>query len=525
MVCFLAAAATVAAAGPAAAKLYDEGRKLEQNGKVVEAYLLYAQAAAADPDNPRYWQRSRALRTQAILQSRTLPPAVAASVAAAAAPEEAAPAPTPAELNEARKPRPPVVLDADPGTRSLELRLNAQELFEHIAKAYKLDVVFDGDYQPGPPVRFRIEDATYAQALYAAQTATASFIVPIGPRLFMVVKDTQPKRTEVENTVAVTIPIPDPVSIQEAQELARSVQQMMELPKFAIDSSRRLVFIRGPVSKVEPARALFAELLNRHPQVYLEIEVLNFARSSETSYGLELPTSFPLAGFADFGPFWKRFIPTGVSNWFGFGGGLTFLGVGIANPSLFARATTSDTRSLLRTELRTVEGQPATFQVGEKYPIITTAFVAYDTENQGFTPPPLFQFEDLGLTIKVTPRVHGTEEVSLELEAEYKTLSGAGYNGLPVISTRKAANRVRLKFSEWAVVAGLMNSLQARTLGGIAGLSQVPLLGPLMSSNTRRRESGETLIVIRPRLLSAPPSPLATSGIWTGTESRPLTPL
>ena len=84
---------------------------------------------------------------------------------------------------------------------------------------------------------------------------------------------------------------------------------------------------------------------------------------------------------------------------------------------------------------------------------------------------------------------------------------------------------MRLKFSEWAVVAGLMNSSQARTLGGIAGLSQVPLLGPLVSSNTRRNDEGETLIVIRPRLLSEPPSVFATRGIWTGTESRPRTPL
>jgi general secretion pathway protein D len=397
-------------------------------------------------------------------------------------------------------------------------------LFEEIAKAYKLDVVFDGDFQPGPPVRFHIQNATYDQALYAAQTLSGSFIVPIAPRLFMVVKDTPQKRTEIENTIAITIPIPNTVTIQETQELARSVQQMMELPKFAIDSTRRLVFIRGPVSKVEPARQLFNELLFRQPQIYLEVEILNVTRNSSTTYGLQLSPSFPIAAFADFGSSWRTILPTGVANWFGFGGGLTFLGVGIANPQLFARADRGDMRSLLRTELRSVDGQPATFNVGEKYPIVTTEFVT-SGETQAYAPPPLFQFEDLGLTLKITPRVHGSREVSLELDAEYKTLGGSGYNGIPIISTRKAANRVRLKFGEWAVVAGLMTGAEARGITGIAGLSQVPVLSALTNYNTRASDESETLIVIRPRMLAESPSAIATHGIWTGTESRPRTPL
>ncbi|HET8550059.1 MAG TPA: type II and III secretion system protein [Bryobacteraceae bacterium] len=527
LVVCLAVAAAALHGTPSAQQLYREGRRLEKQGKLVEAYLLYAEAAASEPANRKYWQRSRALRTQAVLAANTLPPPAAPSAGAPASDPaaEPAPEPTPAELAEARKPKPPLSLQTDPGTRSLDLRVNAQNLFEEIAKACKLDVVFDGDYQPGPVVRFQLRDVTCDQALYAAQTVTASFIVPIAPRLFMVVKDNPAKRTEVENAIAITIPIPNTVTIQETQELARSVQQMMELPKFAIDSNRRLVFIRGPVSKVQPARELFAELLYRTPQVYLEVEVLNFARGSSSSYGMDLPNTFPLAGFADFGPFWQRSIPTGVTNWFGFGGGLTFIGIGIANPSLFARGDRSDMRSLLRTELRSGDGQPATFHVGEKYPIITTEFVTSDRTTQDFAPPPLFQFEDLGLTLKVTPRVHGSREVTLEVEAEYKTLAGTGYNGIPVISTRKSANRVRLSFGEAAVIAGLITSTEARTLSGIAGLAQVPMLGTLTSSNTRRREEAETMIVIRPRLLAAGPSELATRGIWTGSESRPRVPL
>ena len=85
-------------------------------------------------------------------------------------------------------------------------------------------------------------------------TVSSSFIVPISNRVFMVVKDTEQKRRETENHVAVTIPIPEPVTLQEAQELGRSVQQLMEIQRFAIDSAQRLVIFRDRASKVRPGR-------------------------------------------------------------------------------------------------------------------------------------------------------------------------------------------------------------------------------------------------------------------------------
>jgi len=37
---------------------------------------------------------------------------------------------------------------------------------------------------------------------------------------------------------------------------------------------------------------------------------------------------------------------------------------------------------------------------------------------QVFAPPPTINFEDLGLVLKVTPHVHGVDEVSLDIDAE-----------------------------------------------------------------------------------------------------------
>jgi general secretion pathway protein D len=59
--------------------------------------------------------------------------------------------------------------------------------------------------------------------------------------------------------------------------------------------------------------------------------------------------------------------------------------------------------------------------------------------------------------------VHGTEDVTLTVEAEFKVLAGQASNGIPIISNRSLKSDVTLKMGEWAVVAGLIDDEDART--------------------------------------------------------------
>ena len=63
----LLAGGLAAASDKEARQLYDEGRKAERQGQVVQAYLLYSQAAARDPKNLEYWLRAQGLRVKATL--------------------------------------------------------------------------------------------------------------------------------------------------------------------------------------------------------------------------------------------------------------------------------------------------------------------------------------------------------------------------------------------------------------------------------------------------------------------------
>jgi type II secretory pathway component GspD/PulD (secretin) len=516
-------AAEVCASG--ASELYRDARKAEKAGQMARAYLLYSQAAAMEPANSLYWLRSQSVRTRAALEAKVKPPDRGGEGVWGRGDQEIDAA-TPEDVNEARKPLPPTELKADPGRKDFDLRGDARSLFEQVARAFGLDTVFDSEYQPGQPFRFRMEEADYREALRALEAATASFVVPLSERLFLVVKDTPQKRAEAEPSVAVTVALPEPTTVQDLTAMITAVQQSMGIQKVGWDTKNNLVVLRDAISKVLPARRLIEDLLYPRAQVAIEVEFLEVSRNEALAYGLSLPNTFPIVSFATaLGN--RTSIPAAIARLALFGGGQSLLGLGLADPSLVATLTQSSGRILLRSQLRSVDGQPASLHVGDKYPILTSGYFGPSDWSgpDAYTPPPSFTFEDLGLSIKLTPRVHGMDEVTLAVEAEFKVLAGHGVNNIPVIANRHLKSDVRLEMNQWAVVAGLMTSSEARTISGLAGLSRVPVLGALTRKTTRNRDASEVLLLIRPTLLTPPPDQVVTRAVRVGSETRPLTPL
>ena len=256
------------------------------------------------------------------------------------------------------------------------------------------------------------------------------------------------------------------------------------------------------------------------------MEFIELTNSSNLNYGLPLTSSFPLYSFSTFMQNIPQLANT-ISGALRLGGGPGLIGIGIANLQLVASLTRSDSKLLLHASAKSVDGQPASIHVGQKYPILTAGY--YGPSNFGganaYTPPPSFTFEDLGLSLKATPRVHGPDEVTLAVEAEFKVLSGQAQNGIPIISNRSLKSEVTLKMGEWAVVAGLMDDEEARSIAGIAGVAGLPLIGPLTSNTTHTKSYDRVLIMLRPTLVTQPPDESTTHVFRLGAETRPLTPL
>lgn len=509
-----------------ARKLYEEGRREERAGHMARAYLLYSQAAGLEPENQLYWLRSQAVQSRAALESPPKAPGAVVNAAHAASRDSVFDPITAKDRAAERHPQPPPTLKAPADRRDFDLRADPRSLWEQIAKSLGLDTVFDGDYPTsGPQIHFHLTDSDYRQTLRAMEAATDSFLVPISSKLLLVVKDTDQKRREVEPTEEVSVAVPQATTMQELSEIVQGVRQLFTIEHIVWDSSQNMVVMRDRVSRVEPARRVIEELLHHRPQVQIEMDLVEVDRSYSLAYGVDLPGNFPLIFL---GKFWQSVpsIPQGITALATFGGGYTQLGLAIANSTITATLTRSGARTLTRTYVRAIDGLPATVHVGDRFPVMSSGYFGpanFSTGGQVYTPPPSFTFEDLGVSLKVTPHINGMDEVSLEIESEFKVLSGSSLNGIPVISNRKLISKVRLSHGQWAVIGGLMSSSDARTIHGIPWLSGIPVLGQLIRKNTKDQGDSQVLLLVKPILLDLPPDQFVTPTIWTGSEMRPVT--
>ena len=505
----------------AADRLYKEGQTAAHAEDILHAALRLSRATPHAPATLTYSPRQSALRaiTEFAAEQRLAPD----SAAAATTPLETE-ALTGGEILEAREALPPTALAASPERKSFDLKGDARMIFETVAGAYGLQVIFDREYQSPAPFTFRMTDAGYREALRGLETEANSFVVPVTGRLALVSRDTAQKRAELSPVMALEIPIPERFSVQEAQEMVTAVQQTLEIRRLTVDPLRRIVYVRDQVSKVYAARQMFASLSQLRAQVEVELEFISVEKNSSLGYGLTWPTSFPLVNFGSFLQNAPS-IPAGFTKFLAFGGGATFLGLGITDAAAFATVSRGSSESLFRGQILSMDGQAATLHVGDRYPIITQGYYGNATgTGQVYSPPPTVNFEDLGLVFKVTPTVHDEGEVTLDLDTEFKVLGAASsISGIPIIGNRKFAGKVRLKQGEWAVIAGLVQSTDSESRSGIAGLSSIPWLGRLFSQSHHDKDSSEVLIIVKPRLVNLPPWENVPLTIWVGTETRPIT--
>jgi len=344
----------------------------------------------------------------------------------------------------------------------------------------------------------------------------------VNPKVAMVYQDTTQRRNDNAPLMTAEIPIPERLSVQEAQEMVSAVQQVMQVRRIAMDPGRRLVFLRDQPGTILAARQILTNLSRNRAQVNIEIELLSVSKNSTLTYGLQWQNMAPVLNFGTF----LNNVPAavaGFTRFATFGGGATFMGIGITGAEAFATASRSSAESILRADMSALDGQAASFKVGDRYPIITSAYVGPSGTSQlatGITPA--VQFQDLGLILKLTPTVHGNGEISLDVDAEQNALSGAANNGIPVITTRHFQGLTRLVDGEWAVIAGLMRNSVSEDRSGIPGLSSIPLLGRLFTQTTKTENVGQTLIVLKPHLVSLPPWETPSPVMWVGTETKPV---
>ncbi len=452
-----------------------------QNGRQVEALGEFRLALHLDPQNEFAQQRLRDAVGPLPVRAVGPPQLVASIDALAAKPKEE--------------------------RHDFHYRGDSRGLITAIASSYGLTVIFD-DAFPSRRVRFDIEDVDFATAMQAAESITKSFGVPLEEKVLFATLNTPENHRLYDRMGLRSFYIPGGGTPQELNDLLNSLRSLFELRFVSLNAASSTITVRGPQSPISALTALGGQSIQDLINQLIASGGINQAGNESIQALLAQLQSQQNSIFSQ---------PVAT-----FGGGITLMGLSLDQLRASLSLNESSVRTLEHMTLRATHEKEATFKLGSRFPIINASFapifnnaaIAQVIGNQSFTAPfPSFSYEDLGLTVKVKPSVHGTSDVSMQVEILFRTLGGTSLNGVPVISNREYKAGIALKEGEPAVVAGMVTKTEQKSLSGLPGFSKIPGLKVLAAESSKQEEDDELLIVITPYVVRGPDGK-ETPEIW-----------
>jgi len=426
-------------------------------------------------------------------------------------------------------------------------RGDVKGLFTMLAGAYGMKAQFDESLQ-NRQVSFDVDNVGFHTALRLACEVSKTMWAALDAHQVLIAADNPQNHKQFDRMSLRTFILPPHSSPQEATEFVNTLRTMFDLRFITQGQNSGEVEVRASQPVLQACDELLDQLSNQRPQVMFDMHVFQISHQITRTIGIHFPNTFnlynipaiALAGLAGLAgqniqQLINQLISSGGINQAGstalsgllaqlmgqnsifsqplatFGGGLTFMGLSLDQLAASLSVNESWARSLEHVTVHTSQGQDATLHIGERYPIQNASYapiynspqIAQVIGNQSYVPPfPSITYEDLGLNIKAKPVVHGDSSVSVTLEIQVRSLTGASTNGIPVISNREYSGSINLKDGDQAVIAGQVSRNDTYSMGGIPGLGAIPLLNKFMATNTKEEDDDELMIVMTPHILS-----------------------
>ena len=436
-------------------------------------------------------------------------------------------------------------LEPQDALHDFHVKGDSRGLLNQVWSAYGIKAVIDSSVT-SKQLRFDLEGADFATAVIIASQMTKTFYVPISKDQVLIFADTPDNRKNFERLALRTFYIGDASSAQDINDAVTLLRQIFDVRFVTPSASSNQITVRASMAMLEAATRILEDLYSGKPQVMLEVNVYQVEQTLARDIGLSLPTQFTIfnvntearkllsganqdlinqlvasgainqANSASIAALLAGLAASGGQNSIlnqpiaTFGGGISRTGVIVPGTSLHASLNTSSFQALGHVTLRADQGDAATYRDGTRYPILNASFspifntpaLSQVIANQSFTPAfPSFSYEDLGLTLKATPTIHGTRDVSLKLEFQLRGLGATQLNGVPVITNREYNATIGVPLGETAVLAGMVTKQEQLSLRGLPGLARLPILGAATSLHNKQSDEAELLITITPNLV------------------------
>jgi Flp pilus assembly secretin CpaC len=447
-----------------------------------------------------------------------------------------------------------IKLEPTAGVHSFHLHEDARQIIQKVFKAYGIDASEDSTVQI-THIRLDLDDVDFATAARVVGMATTTFYIPLDAHHALVARDTRENRQQFTPLEYETVYLPG-LNATELTDVVNLAKNVFNVQHVVAEPTSGTITIRASQGTINAFNATMRDLLDGRNQVLLEVRMIQIAHTSARNTGVQPPQSMSafnvyteeqsilnanqslvqqiissgLAAPGDTltilgillasGQVSSSLFSNGIAL---FGGGLTLSALAPGASTLNLNLNSSDSRELDEIQLRLGDGEAATIKSGTKYPIQTSSFSSLGASvpnipgltgagasgslssllaaYSGSVPNvPQVQYQDLGLTLKATPKVLRNDEVALTIDMKIDALAGSFINGNPILNNRAWSGVVTLKKGEAVEVISELDKSESRAISGVPGLSEIPGLNNLTGNDTQKNYA-TLLVVITPHVI------------------------
>jgi general secretion pathway protein D len=487
----------------AAASHVHRGQLLRDAGKLQEAMAEFQKGA--EIDSASFIAQQEIRRTQKLIDAANAPQP---------RPEASAPTGLQKRVQEAQGPVDLAAISNIPIT--LKLTEDTKVIYETVGKLAGINVLFDPDYT-SRRVKIELNGVTLQDALEIIALESKTFWRPVTPNTIFIAADNPAKRKEIEQSVIKTFYLANLSQPTELQDVVNALRQILEISRIQPLPSQGALVVRGTPDQIALAEKLVGDLDKARPEVIVEVAIMQVSRDKTRNLGINPPTSATVAlqnninntSSTTTGTSTTSTTTSGTANQVNLNrlGNLNATDFTVTIPPATATALFSDsnTKIIQNPQIRAVDGQKASLKIGDRVPVATGSFQP-GIGGVGINPlvNTQFQYLDVGVNIDITPKVHAGQEVTLKVSMDISSVTGQSNIGgisQPVIGQRKIEHEIRLKEGEVNLLGGILENQDIRSLTGIPGLAQVPILKYLFSQSNVEHKENEIVFALIPHII------------------------
>lgn len=270
-------------------------------------------------------------------------------------------------------------------------------------------------------------------------------------------------------------------------------------PNVSMSEEINAVIAIGDPSVIKGIKFIIDELDKEKFQVYVQARIIEINKNDAQNIGIkygfaagDVSSSGLYAMSANFGSSdLTKSLSTQVLDYLTLGTTKSTLALGATLDFL---ETNGASKAISNPSILCVNNKESSIYVGK-----TISVSSGSTTGTTGLPTISYKREDVGLTLKIKPRVSSKDKVTLDVETILENVLDDGSNnntGQPITSKQEVKTQAILRHGESIIIGGLVKEDVQNSKTKIPLLGDIPLIGEYLFSSTSTSKTEDNLIVI-----------------------------